>query len=98
METVLSINPTEGPDLGNITVQITGNGFIQSDTISCRFGTIIVSAVWKSPTILDCSVPQNNAGTEVLVAVSNNGVDFSSSSTAFVYQGTRQYSIRFDFF
>ena len=85
METVDGIEPEIGTDFGETIVSIAGGGFLDSPLLSCLFGSVAVSAVWHRDDLVECQAPSMPAGTEVVVRVGNNGVDFSTSFAIFKY-------------
>ena len=65
-------------------VIISGSNFLNVENISCKFGAIVVKAEWISMFLIRCISPQQIGS--VRLAVSNNGIDFSSSNVEFTYQ------------
>jgi len=62
-----------------------GSNFINSLSLKCRFGTTAVFGTWQSSSVVDCPSPPKPGGTEVIVSVSNNGLDFPNSVVLFLY-------------
>jgi hypothetical protein len=62
-----------------------GSNFINSLSLRCRFGTTVVFGTWQSSVVVDCPSPSKPGGTEVIVSVSNNGLDFPNSVVLFLY-------------
>ncbi len=62
-----------------------GSNFINSLSLKCRFGTTVVFGTWQSSAVVDCSSPSKPGGTEVIVSVSNNGLDFANSVVLFLF-------------
>ena len=84
-EHVASLEPSAGPETGNTLVRVHGQGFRRLNLLSCRFGSVIVSAAWVSDTMVECMSQPTPAGTTVDVRVANNGHDFSTSSAVYMY-------------
>jgi hypothetical protein len=85
--------PSHGPLNGNTEVLIWGNNFVNTPTLSCRFGTAgggIVNAAYffNSSALICISPPQIFAGL-VAVTISNNGVfkkgEMSVSNVNYTY-------------
>ena len=89
-EVVSALLPCVGPEHGGSLVRVQGYGFRRSPQLSCKFGSIIVSAAWNSDTEVECLSVGMPAGTSVAVRVANNGVDFSASSAHFAFKGFRE--------
>ena len=87
-ESVSAVMPSTGPSDGNTPVHLEGSGFVNSLSLTCQFGFVIVSAQWLSPNRISCVAPPKPPGTELVVKASNNGFEFSSSFAIFMYQGT----------
>lgn len=66
-------------------VRIVGSGFVYSSHLRCKFGSIVASAAFVSSNEVICNSPPNKAGV-VDIAVSNNGVEFSSTKLQFYYR------------
>jgi hypothetical protein len=68
-----------GPVFGTIDVDIQGDHFYNSSqsTLSCKFGTSIVSAKWLSSTLVRCVLPPSNQVQIVSLSVTNNGWEYS---------------------
>lgn len=85
-----NINPTTVGEEGGETVVITGEHFIASPSLACRFGSQdTVPAFWLSLTEVSCSVPPSRAGPhEATLAVTNNGQEFASTALTYTYLPT----------
>lgn len=83
MAAVLRLEPSTGPITGSTAVTVHGNHFANEQTW-CRFGVVVVPAVFISSTQLKCSTPPHEAG-PVPVEVTNNRVDFTANSVMFEY-------------
>ena len=83
---VIEVSPQRGPSDGHTLVNVQGIHFQNSSLLTCRFGTNVVLAIYKSPTSIHCVVPSAKShGSKplpyaVLVGVANNGYDFMDSS------------------
>jgi hypothetical protein len=84
-ETITHIYPTSGSEFGQTMVRVFGSNFINSLSLKCRFGTTVVFGTWQSSAVVDCPSPSKPGGTEVIVSVSNNGLDFPNSVVMFLY-------------
>ena len=63
---------------------VTGAGFVNSTSLSCRLGREIVPATYLSPFTLLCVAPEQPTGAgTVFIEVSNNGEDWTSQRTLF---------------
>ena len=76
--------PNVGSEYGGTAVIISGSSFLNVENISCKFGAIVVKAEWISMFLIRCVSPQQIGSARL--AVSNNGIDFSSSNVEFTYQ------------
>jgi hypothetical protein len=88
---VVGVTPRLGTQLGGTAVVVTGDFFLDSLALACRFsmptGPVLVRAVWLSPQRVRCITPRwtlmtDSGSTNVVVAVTNNGVDFSRETNA----------------
>lgn len=89
---VSSVSPEMGPTSGGTTLTVRGSNFASSESLSCIFGrgggengsTVLMPAVWISRSVVECvtvaSGPSGPISGEV--AVSNDGVHFSSPAAA----------------
>ena len=84
--TVKTIEPTFGPQNGNIAVFVFGDEFAYSDDLSCEFGASSPTrATWLSSTRLKCVAPAHHAGNVSLAirtsansdAAVTNGITFT---------------------
>ena len=83
---ITTIEPTFGPQDGNIAVFVYGNEFLYSDHISCEFGeSSPTRATWISPTRLKCIAPAHTAGNVSLSVKSFGDQDSESNSLTFTY-------------
>lgn len=70
---------------GGTIVTVHGEGFTNSAQLKCKFGNVVgVEATWLKSTAVLCKTPQHQPGL-VMVQVSNNGVDFSSTAAEYLY-------------
>ena len=77
--------PASAVTTGGTPVAVHGAGFVDSDLLLCRFGALTpVAARWISATVLMCDAPAAAAG-PAAIAVSNNAVDFTTTTAAFAY-------------
>ncbi|GMH75266.1 hypothetical protein TL16_g06702 [Triparma laevis f. inornata] len=92
LPTVASVSPASGKDTGGTLVTLTGNGFLNTEHLSCKFGEMgSIPAIFVSPTRLTCSSPAATSITEdqdalsVPVTVSLNSQQFSETDATFSY-------------
>ncbi len=83
--TISAIFPVQGKLTGGIQVKLTGIGFQLDDSICCRFGSTVVPAAWISWTIVRCVSPPSSSPGSVVLAFSNDGINFVNSTTSFLY-------------
>jgi len=84
--TIASVQPSILLAGSASTVTISGAGFRPSDVASCAFGQKRSRIEWISASQVLCSISKATPG-NVTMEVSNNGVDFSSSSVQVQYIG-----------
>lgn len=83
--TVRAIAPSSGALQGGTLVEVTGTGFVNSTALSCRLASRRLPATFVDNGRLHCTTPQVTASFLLLplsLEVSNNGIDFTNSSTA----------------
>ena len=83
--TVLRLAPSSGFNAGNTQVTVFGTNFVNSSSLVCKFGVIVVPVLqFLSPSRLICnSVPSDNS--KVAVEVSNNKRDFTTNGVQFLF-------------
>ena len=70
---------------GGTIVTVHGEGFSNSAQLKCKFGNVVgIEATWLKATAVMCKAPQHQPG-RVMVQVTNNGVDFSSTAAEYLY-------------
>ena len=87
---LVALQPSHGAARGGTTVRIEGSNFVFSSELACRFGISSVAARYINAGEVRCVTPPLEVG-NVAVSVSNNGIDFSSSSL--VYTGETDVTI-----
>lgn len=83
--TVRAITPASGPLHGGTLVEVLGTGFVNSTALSCRLASRHLPAIFIDNGRLHCTTPHVTAAFLLLplsLEVSNNGIDFTNSSTA----------------
>jgi len=73
-----------GPSDGGSTITVTGNGFLT--TPFCQFDGSNTLGTSVSSTTVQCITPSHTAAS-VFVSVSNNGVDYPTSSVLYTFYG-----------
>jgi hypothetical protein len=79
---LVALQPSHGAARGGTTVRIEGSNFVFSSELACRFGISSVAARYINAGEVRCVTPPLEVG-NVAVSVSNNGIDFSSSSLVY---------------
>ena len=77
-------DPPGGPSTGGTQVHISGSGFLNLNTLRCKFSDTVVVAVWISQEEIWCTSPEGHEG-EADLEVSNNNADWSTQGTKFDY-------------
>lgn len=97
-ENIHYVKPRSGPDIGGTIVKVFGSGFRNRTTLSCKFGELVVDAVFISNEQIDCCSPlardaisQGPLLKSTPLMVSNNKHDFVPAGT-FVYYETPSIS------
>lgn len=71
-----------GPDRNFV---VSGQNFVDSTDLSCMLGHIIIQCRWQSSSMLIAFIPSRQAfEASSILSVSNNGVDFVSTSSAVI--------------
>ena len=81
---VTTLSPNSGQTTGSTLVSVTGTNFQGTATLSCRFGTAVVTATYSTATRLLCSSPALGVGS-VNVEVTLNGADYTANEIPFIY-------------
>ena len=68
------LNPSFGTTEGGTSVLVHGKHFANTSSLACKFGSVVVQAVFVSATRLLCTTPVHRAK-EVAVEVTLNGYD-----------------------
>ena len=79
-----SLTPLQGPPTGGTALTVTGSTFIASNFLACVIGLTSVPAVWVNSSAITCVTPAYALGVSQ-VAVSNDGVAFTSVTLPFIY-------------
>ncbi len=82
MAEVTRILPVSGPSYRGSVVTVHGSGFLNKETLTCRFDDTIVPATWWSPAHMSCRAP-GGPPRLMLFEVSNNAKDFTSSGLTY---------------
>jgi hypothetical protein len=87
------INPVSGPAIGGTVVQVKGINFINTPELACKFGNVVVPAVFLLSVEILCTTPLHIMGS-FPVEVTLNGADFTTSGIDyFFYDGPHVLSI-----
>ncbi|EKX41900.1 hypothetical protein GUITHDRAFT_47343, partial [Guillardia theta CCMP2712] len=79
---ITSIIPSYGLEFGGTSVFLTGSNFINSTDLSCRFGSITITAVFLAPDTVFCISPAQAPGA-VELSASNNGHIYNTARLLF---------------
>ena len=85
---LVDAKPLRGFVCGGTAVTITGTGFVDVPSLSCRFGGTVVKAKYISRNMIECRSPPAGEVGKVDLDISLNGVDFAqfmSSEIVFHY-------------
>ena len=83
--TITSIYPSLGPIHGATSIRVSMTEVRSTETLSCKFGSIVSSAKWVSATEILCFSPPQQKATTVQLQVSHNQDDFQSQGVEFEY-------------
>ncbi|KAK1742180.1 hypothetical protein QTG54_006745 [Skeletonema marinoi] len=75
---LVDAKPLRGFVGGGTLVTITGTGFIDVPSLSCRFGSTLVDAKYISRNMIECTSPPASGVDKVDLGISLNGVEFAS--------------------
>ena len=82
-----AIFPAWGPQSGRTRVTVTGSKFIDTEYLSCAFGTIKgVTATYINSSALACISPSYSSPGTVALEVSLNNQDYTNHNVGFWYQ------------
>ena len=70
------VTPKVGPLGGGTIVFINGRNFINTTKLACKFGDIVVPAIFLTRVLVKCPAPKANMTGPVSLKISTNGVDF----------------------
>jgi len=85
-ETVYKLSPSLSLQSGGVVVTVLGTNFVNSSSLSCKFGSITRFAKYINSSAISCVCPATSGSVRsVYVDVSNNGIDFSNSRIQFSY-------------
>ena len=82
---VSKVSPAFGSTNGGTTVEVSGENFLDTGNLKCKFGSSKPSfAYYKSPSLITCVTPVRAVGkTKVLISL--NGKDFIETSKVFAF-------------
>ena len=79
------VHPVLGAREGGTLLTLYGTGFLDTTTTRCRFALVDVPARLLAPGQLECRTPMPATSGYVMLEVSTNGQDFSSSGVQYEY-------------
>ena len=82
--TIRLVTPTTGPEKGQTRVSVLGSAFVSTASLKCRFGSMVVDALFVSSGMVNCTSPTHMPGL-VAVEVSLDALHFTASNASFVY-------------
>eukprot|EP00804_Cyclotella_cryptica_P003049 CCRYP_006054-RA/>CCRYP_006054-RA protein AED:0.15 eAED:0.15 QI:0/-1/0/1/-1/1/1/0/1370 len=84
--TISSMIPSIGSTSGLSKVHLIGTGFLNGETIGCRFGNTTVPAEWISSTIVICKpISLNPPAGYTAVSYTNDGIHFMAADNQFLF-------------
>jgi len=84
--TIDSVSPSTGPEAGGTDILILGSGFAHTNDLECLVGSTSSPATFLRHGQILCSIPQmQHSIGETLISVSNNGQQYSSSTSAYTF-------------
>jgi len=92
---VFSVQPRFGPVTGGLLIELNGQGYFNSSTLSCIFSNtenssnIATTATFISDTLLTCLTPSMEGPGIISIFASNNGFEIGSSTTYSVIPDSR---------
>ena len=82
--TIKEIHPSSGPTTGNHTIRITGENFLPTDELKCKFGASVVQGAWLNGAEAVCRTPAHVAGTYNL-EITLNDQDYTDQRIPFLF-------------
>jgi len=85
---ITSIFPKRGSLEGGTIVTVSGENFMSSDGLGCKFdkpSVVVVPAMYVDESTITCITPSSNSLVSSSILVTNNNVDFSPSPQKFHY-------------
>jgi len=84
---VVGVSNERGPSAGFTRLFVFGTDFVDlNHLLAVRFGTSVVPATYSSSTVVLCVTPPHDTG-DVLVDVTYNAQQYTTSSVHYSYQG-----------
>ena len=87
--TVESVHPWKGPSTGGTIVLVSGENFVESEDLRCRFGKEEVLGRWISSKAIECMSPMvsndESLNASSSLSVTLNGADYVESHARFQY-------------
>eukprot|EP00960_Hanusia_phi_P065909 766251-Hanusia_phi.AAC.3 len=91
LPSVNSLQPSAGPQSGGTQITLKGSGFENDHDSFCRFlladnNHVAVPIRWFNPSEIVCISPSSDNVGVVIIDVTNNALDFSTTSVYFAYR------------
>lgn len=84
--------PAEVLDTGQVQIFVKGSNFLNTTTLACRVGTVVVRGTFFTPSLVSCMAPSHSAQPRLQrahgtfsVEVSVNGLDYTDSGKVIDY-------------
>lgn len=89
---VQDVRPTEVLEAGQVPIFVSGSNFMNTTTLTCRFGAVIVRGSFINPGLVACMAPSHSAQPRLQrklgifsVEFSVNGMDYTDSGRTIEY-------------
>ena len=85
---VEAVVPSSGSTRGGTGVHLHGSGFIQSSSLKCRVGEVVIQAIYVNSTTILCETRRVVSPVLLPIEISGNGVDFVDTKFDFQFYET----------
>ena len=83
---ITSMTPKSGTTSGLSKVHLFGNGFLDGESLGCRFSDVTVPAEWISSTVVICKpISLNPSAGYTTISYTNDGVHYIDADTQFLF-------------